>query len=104
MIIEGFNPTYKELNPNYLIKWKMIEDASSKKYKYLNLNGVSGAFDSKKQYRGLNEMKLGYNAVITEFIGEFDYIINGLTYNLYKNFNKDKAGESKNEKKKESKN
>ena len=39
-------------------------------------------------------MKLGYNAVVTEFIGEFDYTINNLTYNLYKNFNKDKAQKS----------
>ena len=97
LIIEGFNPKYKELNPNYLIKWKMISEAKNRNFKYVNFNGISGDFtkDTKKKekkdtkYHGLNEMKLGYNAVITEYIGEFDFIINNLTYNLYRNLNKD---------------
>ncbi len=91
MIIEGFHPKYKELNPNYLIKWRMIEDAKEKKCKYISFNGISGEFENAGKYQGLNEMKLGYNAVVTEFIGEFDYTINNLTYNLYKNFNKEKG-------------
>ena len=62
-----------------------------KGYKYFNLNAVSGAFeDTANDYEGLNEMKLGYGAVITEYIGEFDIILNGLTYNLYRSFNKEK--------------
>ncbi len=94
MIIEGFHPKYKELNSNYLMKWRMMEDAKQKNYKYINFNGISGSFENAGKYQGLNEMKLGYNAVVTEFIGEFDYTINNLTYNLYKNFNKDKAQKS----------
>ncbi len=91
MIIEGFHPKYKELNSNYLIKWKIIEDAKEKNHKYVNFNGVVGNFDETGKYKGLNEMKLGYHAVITEFIGEFDFIINGIPYNLYRNLNKEKT-------------
>lgn len=91
LVIEGFNKKYKALNPNYLLKWQMIKDYRQKGYKYFNLNAVSGAFeDTVNDYEGLNEMKLGYGAVITEYIGEFDIILNGLTYNLYRSFNKEK--------------
>ena len=66
LVIEGFDNTYKALNPNYLLKWKMINDYYSRKYKYLNLNAVVGEFAENHQYTGLNEMKLGFNTVVTE--------------------------------------
>lgn len=34
------------------------------------------------------EMKLGYNSTITEYIGEFDIVLNNFSYNLYKSFGK----------------
>ena len=33
-------------------------------------------------------MKLGYNSTITEYIGEFDIVLNNFSYNLYKSFGK----------------
>lgn len=96
LIIEGFNPRHKSLNPNYLLKWEIIKYYQQKGYKYFNLNAVSGEFDEKNNYEGLNEMKLGFGAVVTEYIGEFDIILNGLTYNLYKSFNKEKENKQKN--------
>ena len=59
-------------------------------YKYLNMNAVVGEFQEKNPYSGLNEMKLGFNTLVTEYIGEFDIVLNSFTYNLYKNFNKNK--------------
>ena len=88
LIIEGFNQDFKSLNPNYLIKWKMINDY--KNFKYIDLNAVSGEFTKITKYTGLNEMKLGFNSLVTEYIGEFDLVISPLPYNLYKNLNKDK--------------
>jgi len=99
LVIEGFNKKYKALNPNYLLKWQMMKDYQQRGYKYFNLNAVSGAFEEENDYEGLNEMKLGYGAVITEYIGEFDIVLNGLTYNLYRSFNKEK--DSKQSKKQE---
>ena len=90
LIIEGFNQNFKTLNTNYLIKWKMINDYKNKNFKYINLNGVSGEFTKITKYSGLNEMKLGFNSLITEYIGEFELIISSLPYNLYKNLNKSK--------------
>ncbi len=97
LVIEGFNTKYKALNPNYLLKWQMMMDYQQKGYKYFNLNAVSGEFKEENDYEGLNEMKLGYGSVVTEYIGEFDLILNGLTYNLYRSFNKEK--ENKQQKK-----
>ena len=90
LIIEGFNQSFKTLNPNYLIKWKMINDYKNKNIKYINLNAVSGEFTKINKYSGLNEMKLGFNSLVTEYIGELELIISPLPYNLYKNLNKDK--------------
>ena len=90
LIIEGFNQDFKSLNPNYLIKWKMINDYKNRNFKYIDLNAVSGEFTKTTKYTGLNEMKLGFNSLVTEYIGEFDLVISPLPYNLYKNLNKDK--------------
>lgn len=90
LIIEGFNQKFRSLNPNYLIKWKMINDYKKMNLKYINLNAVSGEFEKITKFSGLNEMKLGFNSLITEYIGEFELVINSLPYNLYKNLNKEK--------------
>lgn len=88
VIAEGYSEKYKNLNPSYLIKWQMINDYANMGYKYLNLNAVVGEFERENKYSGLNESKLGYNSVVTEYIGEFDIILNNFSYNLYKNFSK----------------
>ena len=88
--MDGYNTDFSNLNPNYLLKWKMIDDYNQQQMKYFNLNAIVGEFERKNKYSGLNEMKLGFNSIITEYIGEFDIILNNFIYGLYKNFNKDK--------------
>ena len=39
---------------------------------------------------GINENKLGFDTTVTEYIGEFDIILNSFTYNWYKKLNKNK--------------
>ncbi len=92
LLIEGFDQRYKQLNSNYLLKWKLMEHFGKLQYKYFNLNAVSGEFNNVTKYSGLNEMKLGFNSVVTEYIGEFDLILNPIVYNLYKGVkNKEKV-------------
>ena len=90
VFIDGINEQYNHLNANYLLKWYMIQDYNSRGFKYINLNAIVGEFQEKNQYSGLNEMKLGFNTTVTEYLGEFDIILNNFSYNLYKSFNKDK--------------
>ena len=68
----------------------MINDYKNRNFKYINLNAISGEFNKITKYSGLNEMKLGFNSLITEYIGEFELVISNLPYNLYKNLNKEK--------------
>lgn len=93
LIIEGLNSKFKSLNPSYLMKWELISTYKKMNLKYINFNAVSGDFEHITEYSGLNEMKLGFNPIISEYVGEFDFVINQLPYNLYRNLNKDKKKE-----------
>ena len=85
LLIDGFDKNYSDLNPLYLLRWVLIQNATEEEYELVNLNGVVGEFKEQNKYSGLNEMKLGYNATIAEYIGEFDLTINNLMYNMYSN-------------------
>lgn len=85
LLIEGFHPFYKDMNPNYLLKWHIMEKYSKENYKYFNLNAITGEFQTPNKYSGLNEMKLGFHGLAIEYIGEFSLVINTLTFSLYKN-------------------
>ena len=87
---EGIDEEYGYLNASSLLKWQLINDYNEQGLKYLNLNGVVGEFEKQTEFSGLNESKLGFNATITEYIGEFDIIINSFTFNLYRKMNKKK--------------
>ena len=85
---EGQDENYGYLNPNYLIKWQLINDFTNMGFKYLNLNAIVGEFEKKNPYSGLNEIKLGYNSTVTEYIGEFDIVLNNFAFNLYNKMKK----------------
>ncbi len=80
---EGQDESYSYLNPLYLTKWKLINDYTEQGIKYINLNAICGEFEKKTPYSGLNEAKLGFNTAVTEYIGEFDIVLNSFAYNLY---------------------
>ncbi len=90
LVIDGFDKKYTSLNASYYLKWKMLSDYKTRHFKYYNINGVSGKFEGKHQFKNLNEMKLGFNPIVTEYIGEFDIILNSFSYNVYKSMNKQK--------------
>jgi len=90
LFTEGIDETYGYLNANYLLKWQLITDYNAQGLKYLNLNAIVGEFEKKNEYSGLNEAKLGFNTTITEYIGEFDVVLNNFSYNLYTKMNKNK--------------
>ena len=88
IISEGFDEKYSYINANYLIKWSIIEEYNQNGFKYVNLGGVVGEFEAENEFSGLNEIKLGFDATVTEYIGEFDMVINNVAYNLYNKLNK----------------
>ena len=90
LFTEGVDEDYAYLNPSYLMKWQVISDYNSQGMKYFNLNGIVGEFEKENEYSGLNESKLGFNATITEYVGEFDIVLNNFAYSWYKKINKNK--------------
>lgn len=90
LFTEGANAEFEHLNPNYLIKWQAITDYNNEGLKYLNLDGIVGDFENQTEYSELNESKLGFNTTVTEYIGEFDIILNKFAYNWYMKINKNK--------------
>lgn len=94
VIEEGIDQKYKGQDPEYVIKWKLIEDYTNMNLKYINLGAISGQFEGKNPYSSLNERKLGFNTTVTEYIGEFDIVLNNFTYNLYKGFLKNKKNQT----------
>lgn len=84
LLIEGFDKKYSSFNSNFKLKWELIKQFNNEGYRYFNLNGITGEFEEKNKYSGLNEMKLGFNACAIEYIGEFDLIINKTVFSIYK--------------------
>lgn len=98
LLIEGQNPQYSLFYPTFLTKWHIIEKYSKLGAVYFDLNAITGYFADNNKFKGLNEMKLGYNAEVTEYIGEFDLIINPTIYQLYSTTNLGKKKLKKNAK------
>lgn len=97
LIIDGFDQKFKNLCCNYLVRWFIIHESKQKKFKYFNMNCICGDFRTKNPYSNLNENKLGFDGIPTEYIGEFDLILNNFNYKLYQSFSKEKNYKLKNE-------
>ena len=85
LLIEGLDNNYKLFYPTFLMKWHIIEKYAKQGAIYFDLNAITGYFEDNSKFKGLNEMKLGYNADVVEYIGEFDLIINKSFYSIYSN-------------------
>ncbi len=83
LFIEGFDQIYRSFNPNYYLKWDLIQRFSEEGYQMFNLNAIVGDFTKSTRYSGLNEMKFGFGAKAIEYIGDFDFIINPIAYRIY---------------------
>ena len=89
LLIEGQDVNYKLFYPSFLTKWAIIEKYARLGAVYFDLNAITGYFADNNKFQGLNEMKLGFGAEVTEYIGEFDLVIRKSVYNLH---NKMKLG------------
>lgn len=85
-LIDGINYRFKNFNANHLLKWKIIEEYRNKGYTKFHLNGITGDFTKKNKYNGLFIFKKGFNAVVTEYIGEYTLVINKAKYKFLKSF------------------
>lgn len=97
LLEDFYTKKYNNLNANYLTRWFIINESINKKYKFFNMNAMIGIFDRRAPYHNLNANKLGFGCIPTEYIGEFELIIDGLNYKLYQSFSKEKNYKFKND-------
>ena len=97
LIDDFYSKKFNNLCANYLTRWFIINEAINKKYKFFNMNAMVGIFDKKAPYHNLNENKLGFGCIPTEYIGEFELVIDGFNYKLYQSFSKEKNYKFKND-------
>lgn len=67
---------YRNLMPNYLLQWSMIQWAVELGCKIYDFRGVSGDLSEDNPLYGLYRFKKGFNGDFVEFAGEYDYIFN----------------------------
>ena len=76
--------TKRNLMPNYLLQWTMIQEAIDRGADMYDFRGVSGVVDENHPQYGLYRFKKGFNARFVEFIGEVYIPYKPLKYKLYK--------------------
>jgi len=74
----------RNLMPNYLLQWTMIQEAIDNGHDMYDFRGVSGVVDENHPQYGLYRFKKGFNARFVEFIGEVYIPYKSLKYKLYK--------------------
>lgn len=67
--------SHRNLMPNYLLQWNMIQWSLEKKCRIYDFRGISGDLDESNPLYGLYKFKKGFNGDFTEFVGEFDLIL-----------------------------
>ena len=83
--MDGYDPMYKRLNAKHLLLWKLCERYSKSGFKKLNFGGIASITNTPKEYKGLNEFKLSFNAEAIEYLGDLELITNNTLYFMYQN-------------------
>jgi len=71
---------HRNLMPNYLLQWRMIQWAIETNSRVYDFRGVSGDVSEDNPHYGLFRFKQGFGGEFTEFVGEFDYVQSKLAY------------------------
>lgn len=79
----GNHRKLRELNANYLLYYTIIKEAYEEKFKKIDFFGTIGDPDPKDNGYGIHLFKKRLGGEYTEFIGEFDIILNKPMYFLY---------------------
>ena len=75
-LIFGYDKEYRSYNSTPLMIYQIMEKYHNEGYNKFNLNGISGDFEHENDLTGLTKFKLGFNAHIEEYLGEFTLTIN----------------------------
>lgn len=76
---------HRNVMPNYLIQWTMIEWAKRHGCTMYDFRGVPGDVGEDHPLYGLVKFKRGFGGEYVKFIGEYDLVYNKFKYFLYTN-------------------
>lgn len=79
----GNSDELRFLNANYWLYYTIIEDAVKDGYKIVDFFGTTGEPTPGNSVYGIHLFKKRLGGEYTEFIGEFDYVLNPLLYFAY---------------------
>lgn len=71
---------HRNLMPNYLLQWNMIQWAVENHCRVYDFRGVSGDLSEDNPHYGLYRFKKGFGGEFTEFLGEYDYVLKKASY------------------------
>ncbi len=71
---------HRNLMPNYLLQWSMIQWAVELGCRIYDFRGVSGDLSEDNPLYGLYKFKKGFSGDFVEFIGEMDLVLNRPVY------------------------
>ena len=71
---------HRNLMPNYLLQWNMIQWAIERGARVYDFRGVSGDLSEDNPLYGLYKFKKGFGGDFTEFVGEMDLVLNPVIY------------------------
>jgi len=69
---------HRNVMPNYLLQWSMIQWALENNCNVYDFRGVSGNLEPSNPLYGLYRFKKGFNGDFTEFVGEMDLVFKPL--------------------------
>ena len=73
---------HRNLMPNYLLQWCMIQWAVETGCRVYDFRGVSGDISEDNPLYGLYRFKKGFGGDFTEFVGEMDLVLNKPIYHF----------------------
>ena len=83
-LIDGFNKQSEIITSTNLLRWSIMQHYIDKGYNIINMNGITGNFNLKNKYYGLYKSKISYGGDVVEYIGEFDLVVKGFIYGIYR--------------------
>ena len=72
----------RNVMPNYLVQWSMIQWAIESGCEIYDFRGVSGFLDESNPLYGIYRFKKGFNGDLVEFMGEMDLILKPFGYKI----------------------
>lgn len=74
---------HRNLQASHLMQWEMIKWAKASGCTVYDFRGVSGEVDPNNPLYGLYRFKEGFGAILREYVGEYDYVLNRPLYRLW---------------------